>query len=194
MGEIASAGAAAASTPRARFRGARRLLLGVVGSAIAALFFAVCIAAPLLHLSYSPVLTGSMRPSFAAGDLLITMPKAVTDLRPGQVAVFTPPGESAPYAHRITAVTGTARNPVLTTKGDANPAPDPWRAKLLQDKVPVVVATVPYAGNAFLWAQSPVQRAMFTALFGLSLTAFAVAWVLRAPSNVRGLPNPAPSA
>lgn len=164
------------------------------GTAATLAFLAVCVAAPLLHISYSPVLTGSMRPAFAPGDLLIAAPKAVMELQPGEVAVFTPPGESAPYAHRITAVSGSPEHPVLTTKGDANPAPDRWRARLDQEQVPVVIATVPYAGNALLWAQNPVQRALFTAVFGLSLTAISVAWILRTPSKDSGQPRPVPTA
>ncbi len=166
----------------------------VVGTVITAVFLAVCVAAPLLHIGFSPVLTGSMRPAFAPGDLLITAPQAVAGLHTGQVAVFTPPGETVPYAHRITALGGNnPERPVLTTKGDANPAPDHWRATLNQDQVPVVVATVPLAGNALLWAQNPVQRAIFTALFGLSVTAASVVWILRTPPTVSGQPSPAPA-
>jgi signal peptidase I len=172
---------------------ARRVLGWVAGTAVTVVFLAACVAAPLLQIGYSPVLTGSMRPAFAPGDLLITAPKAVADLQPGQVAIFTPPGETTPYAHRIAAIAGTAEHPVLTTKGDANPAADTWRARLDQAQVPVVVATVPHVGNALLWAQNPVQRAILTALFGLSLTATSVVWILRAPPKVSGQPSPAPS-
>src|SRR5688500_7107925 len=145
------------------FATARRILGMAGGTAVVIVFLATCVAAPLLHIGYSPVLTGSMRPAFGPGDLLITAPKAVVDLQPGDVAVFTPPGETAPYAHRITAIAGIPEHPVLTTKGDANPAADKWRAKLDQAQVPVVAATVPHVGNALLWAQNPVQRAIFTA-------------------------------
>lgn len=171
---------------------ARRILGMVTGAAVTSVFLAACVAAPLLHIGYSSVLTGSMRPAFAPGDLLITAPKAVTDLQPGQVVVFTPPGETTPYAHRITAIAGSPERPVLSTKGDANPAPDKWRARLDQAQVPVVVATVPSLGNALLWAQNPFQRAIFTALFGLSLTAASVVWILRTPTHVSGS-VPAPS-
>ncbi|MET3932837.1 signal peptidase I [Arthrobacter sp. OAP107] len=193
MGRSASAGEAPGSRAKAFFTTVRRVLGLAVGVASAVVFLAACVAAPLLHISYSPVLTGSMRPAFAPGDLLITVPKTAGQLQPGDVPVFTPPDESAPYAHRITSVTGTPEHPVLTTKGDANPAPDHWRAKLDQDQVPVVVTTVPCVGNVLLWAQNPVQRALFTALFGLSLTVTSVVWILRTPSKVSGQSSPAPS-
>ena len=68
-----------------------------------------------------------------------------------------------------------------------------WRARLDQAQVPVVVATVPHVGNVLLWAQNPLPRAIFTALFGLSLTATSVVWILRTPSKVSGQASPAPS-
>ena len=194
MGASSASTAASGSVAAGAFLAITRRVLGMAGgAAVAIVFLATCVAAPLLQIGYSPVLTGSMRPAFAPGDLLITAPKAVADLQPGQVAVFTPPGETAPYAHRITAIAGTPEQPVLTTKGDANPAADKWRAKLDKAQVPVVVATVPHVGSALLWAQNPLQRAVFTALFGLSLTATSVAWILRTPSKVSGQPSPAPS-
>lgn len=175
------------------FAAARRILGVATGAAVTIIFLAVCVVAPLLGIGYSPVLTGSMRPAFAPGDLLMTAPKETSDLRPGQIAVFTPPGESTAYAHRITAMAGAPDHPVLTTKGDANPTADKWRARLDQKQVPVVVATVPHVGGALLWAQNPLHRAIFVALFGLSLTTVSVIWVLRAPTQVFG-PTPARTA
>jgi signal peptidase I len=158
----------------------------IAATAVTLVCLGVGVVAPLLHIGFSPVLTGSMQPAYAPGDLLITAPQDVTGLRPGQIAVFTPPGESVPFAHRITAIAGTPAQPVLTTKGDANPAPDHWRATLDQAQVPVVVATVPAAGSVLLWIQSPVQRALLTALFGLMVTGAAVLWILRAPTESPG--------
>lgn len=190
MGGSASTGTAAGSVAAGAILATARRILGMVaGTAVTIVFLAACVAAPLLHIGYSPVLTGSMRPAFAPGDLLITAPKAVADLQPGQVAVFTPPGETAPYAHRIIAIAGATDRPVLTTKGDANPAPDKWRARLDQAQVPVVVATVPHVGDALLWAQNPILRAVFIALFGLSLTTVSVVWILRTPTHVSGQPR-----
>ncbi len=149
------------------------------------LFVVVGLVMPLLQVGFSPVLTGSMRPAYAPGDLLITAPADVTTLRPGQIAVFTPPGESVPFAHRITAINGTAAQPVLTTKGDANPAVDNWRATLNQARVTVVVATVPAVGNAILWIQNPLPRAALTGFLGLMVTGAAVRLILRSAPRSR---------
>lgn len=168
---------------RTRRRISLRRVFGMIMTTAATLatltFVAVEVAAPLFHIGFSPVLTGSMRPAYAPGDLLITAPADVSSLRPGQIAVFTPPGESTPFAHRITAIAGTPSKPVLTTKGDANPAPDNWKAVLDQAQVPVVVAVVPSVGSVLLWIGNPLQRALLTAVFGLTVTGSAVWWILR---------------
>lgn len=177
---------------RSRFAVMRRVLGTAAATVITLVVLGLCVVAPLLHIGFSPVLTGSMRPAYAPGDLLITAQAEVSGLRPGQIALFTPPGESAPYAHRITTVTGSPTAPVLTTKGDANPAPDSWRATLTQSQVPVVIATVPAVGTALLWIQNPVQRALLMALFGLSLTGAAVRWILRGTPQA-SLTTPAPA-
>ncbi|QYF91109.1 signal peptidase I [Arthrobacter sp. PAMC25284] len=165
---------------------APQVLGRVAVGAATLLFVAVGLVVPMLHIGFSPVLTGSMRPAYAPGDLLITVPADVTSLRPGQIAVFTPPGETAPFAHRITAIDGTAAQPVLTTKGDANPATDEWRATLNQTQIPVVVATLPTVGNALLWIQNPVPRAVLTGFLGLMMTGAAVRWILRSAPRARG--------
>ncbi|XAS68273.1 signal peptidase I [Micrococcaceae bacterium Sec5.7] len=154
-----------------------------------AIIVAVTIVAPALQVQLSPVLTGSMRPAFSPGDLLITAPADVGDLHAGQIAVFTPPGENAPYAHRITSVTGDSAHPVLTTKGDANPANDRWKAVLSGPKVPVVFATVPYVGYALLWTQSPALRAILVGLLGLLMTSAGIRHILRQPSTAPSNPE-----
>lgn len=182
------------STGMAPLRGARThrrisalRVLGIIAATVATLtFLAVGVLAPLLHIGFSPVLTASMRPAYAPGDLLITAPADVASLRPGQIAVFTPPGETVPFAHRITAIAGTPAQPVLTTKGDANPAPDHWRAALNQTQVPVVVTVIPSAGTALLWIQNPLQRALLTGLLGLSITGSAIWWILRTTPDHNG--------
>jgi signal peptidase I len=194
MGNSLSSGTVSRSVSlKVWFAVARRVLGAGAAVAITLVFLGACVVAPLLHIGFSPVLTGSMRPAYAPGDLLITAPADVTGLRPGQIAVFTPPGESVPYAHRITAIAGTPAQPVLTTKGDANPAPDAWQATLNQTQVPVVVATVPSAGTALLWIQNPAQRALLTAVFGLVVTGAGVRWILRAPSTPPANTSPTPA-
>lgn len=172
--------------------GCGRTLGAFITAALIAVIVAVTIVAPALQVQLSPVLTGSMRPAFSPGDLLITAPADAGNLHAGQIAVFTPPGENAPYAHRITAVTGDSAHPVLTTKGDANPADDPRKAVLSGPKVPVVITTVPYVGYALLWTQNPILRAILVGMLGLLMTGAGIRQILHQPSTAPS--NPVQSA
>jgi len=162
-----------------------RGLLGVAETFIAGTVLAVvaviAVGGVAFHLGLSPVLTGSMRPTFSPGDAVVTRTVSVQSLHPGDVAVFVPPGESTPYAHRITSVHDTAAGVVITTKGDANPAPDAWHATLNTPTVRKVVFAVPFIGRLMVWLHGPLLRAFAIALVGLVLTALGTRALLRLP-------------
>ena len=159
--------------------------------AVLAIVAAFAIGGLLLHMGISPVLTGSMRPTFAPGDAVITRPVSVHSLHAGDIAVFVPPGESAPYAHRITSVRDIGGHVVLTTKGDANVAPDRWRARLNDDRVPVVVTSIPYFGHVMAMTSKPWMRAAGIGLLGLLLTAIGTSAIVRSgPSSRRSRRTP----
>jgi signal peptidase I len=101
----------------------------------------------IFQLGVQPVLSGSMRPDFGPGSVIITRLIPTSDLRAGDVVVFTPPDQHAQFAHRVVTVSGPAGDQVITTKGDANQAIDPWHAHLLASRVPVVVFSIPWIGN-----------------------------------------------
>lgn len=102
------------------------------------------------HLALQPVLSPSMRPTFDPGAAIISRSVPASDVRPGDVIVFRPPNRAAQYAHRIATVSGDPRHPAITTKGDANPAPDPWKFQLSAGSVPVVIASVPWVGRVMV--------------------------------------------
>lgn len=83
------------------------------------------------------VLSGSMEPTFSAGDLIIVMePDA---LAVGDIVVYQDSGSLV--VHRIIAMDGE----ILTTQGDANNAPDsPVSASAVKGKV---LFWIPYVGN-----------------------------------------------
>src|SRR5947199_7248243 len=89
-------------------RGPWRLLLTAVQGGLLAvalgLIVTFTVSALVFHVRVSPVLTGSMRPTYAPGDVIVTRQVNVLSLRPGDIAVFVPPGESAAFAHRVTSV------------------------------------------------------------------------------------------
>lgn len=140
------------------------------------------LAGRLAHWSAAPVLTGSMEPTFGAGALVLTRPVPVAQVKPGDIAVFVPPHQSASYAHRVVSVTGSPEGPVLRTKGDANPAPDAWQARLSAPTVQVVAGHLPYAGRLVVHLHAPATRALLVGLLGLALTAVSVRLVLVTPT------------
>lgn len=146
-------------------RFARRLEAAI--AVVTALTMAAALVAVLVfHIGLTPVLSPSMSPAFAAGSLVITEPEPVSQLRTGQIVVFTPPGETSRYAHRIVAIDG-ATQPVIRTKGDANPLADPWHARLSTSTVPVVVGSVPALGRILVDARHGGGRPVLVALAGL---------------------------
>jgi signal peptidase I len=118
---------------------------------------ALTLAVVTFHLEVRPVLTGSMVPTYGPGALLITRTVPTADLHKGMIVLFVPPGEHAEFAHRITSVAGNPSLPVITTKGDANKAVDPWHAQLTSPTIPEVVASVPWVGRLVVGLRGPIQ-------------------------------------
>jgi len=95
------------------------------------------------------VLTASMRPTFAPGDIVVTEPEPVSSVRVGQVISYrVPVGEHQIETHRVVKIVqgqGTS-NPVIQTRGDANQANDPWTARLQGATAWRQVAVIPKLG------------------------------------------------
>jgi len=139
---------------------------------------ALTVTVVALHLSIRPVLTGSMRPTYGPGAVVVTEPVPVADLRPGMIVLFTPPGEHAECAHRIVTVTGPRTAPIITTKGDANRYPDPWHAQLTSATVPRVVATVPFVGRLMVGLRGSLQLVLII-IGGLTVAVTGARWILQ---------------
>lgn len=101
-----------------------------------------------------PILSGSMRPDLPVGALAIATPEFVSDVHAGQVIIFRlPVGDHRTVAHRVTRVIKRGSEPIVQTKGDANPVADPFQAQLQGSQVWLVRWNVPLVGYAVLWAQ-----------------------------------------
>jgi signal peptidase len=156
----------------------------VLTAVLAAGAVAMLVAAGLvlsLRISTHTVLTGSMRGTFDPGALVITREVPTSSIRAGDVIVFTPPGENAPYTHRVVTVAGDARHPVITTKGDANPSPDPWKARLTAPTVQRVVGSVPGAGRVLLALHGRRLHAVLLALLGTVIAVTGTRTLLGSP-------------
>jgi signal peptidase len=120
---------------------------------LTALVAATCVAAVAVcflmgagHLHFQTVLSNSMRPTVSAGDVAVTQAVPIASLRVGDVIAFYPPNDPEPRLHRITSLTTIANSVVITTRGDANPADDPWLAKLQGKTAYRLIAVVPLIG------------------------------------------------
>ncbi|GAB7193469.1 hypothetical protein NUM3379_41790 [Kineococcus sp. NUM-3379] len=96
----------------------------------------------------------SMAPAVRAGDLVVTRPVVVRDLRVGDV-VTAPVGEGGTnITHRVVAVRPDGDRYRVTTKGDANASGEDW-SEAGGARVGVSVAHVPWAGYAVAYLGSP---------------------------------------
>jgi signal peptidase I len=106
----------------------------MLGWAATALVVALALAYGALRLAdWRPltIVTGSMRPTYSPGDLVVVSPQRASAVRPGDVITFAHPRRRGQtLTHRVMSV--QAGPPVapgwlaITTKGDANPAPERW--------------------------------------------------------------------
>jgi signal peptidase I len=144
-----------AQTVRAGWVWAQRVLL-----ALGAIFFVTIAVLPHLGL-YRPVtvLSGSMRPTFSPGDMVIVTPEAVNSVRVGQVISYqVPTGIHQVETHRIVKILQGGAHPVIQTQGDANNWPDPWTAKLEGTTAWRMRAVVPGLGYVVNWLRGASLR------------------------------------
>jgi signal peptidase len=141
--------------PRQR-RGTPRRILRFLTSVVLAVAAVAAVGGAgvvvVQRLGFSPVLSPSMLPVFGPGDLIVTKPLDTADLRVGDVVVLPlPDSPGQRYVHRVIKVeTDDEGLPAVSTKGDNNDEPDPWRLSITSRQVPEVVASIPDAGRLAL--------------------------------------------
>ncbi|MGR0158843.1 signal peptidase I [Paenarthrobacter nitroguajacolicus] len=132
----------------------------------ALVFLFLAIGPRILGYQTSTMLTGSMAPLINPGDVVVTVPTPVTDIKLGDIITYHIPVEDQRVeTHRITEITTTADGGVaVQTKGDANNGIDPWIATLQNKTVDKQIATIPYVGNAIRILREPIV--MNTLMYG----------------------------
>lgn len=188
-GRHCAPGVDVAASAREAVRLVRRAITATLLVVTAVLMVASAVATFVVHIGISPILTGSMRGTFDPGAAVITRPVATSSIKPGDIIVFQPPGHTDSYAHRVVTVTGDPSSPVITTKGDANPAADAWHARLTAPVAHRVVYAVPHLGSAIVALHQPRTRFIALALAGLVFTAFGVRAVLGSAPARSGHPQ-----
>lgn len=152
-----------APAPRRKGFGPRRVLRVLTSALLAvAAVAALCGAGVVLvqRLGFSPVLSPSMLPAFGPGDMLVTRPLATQDIAVGDVVVLPlPDAPGQRYVHRVIRVeTDEDGLPAVSTKGDNNAEPDPWRLSITSDQVPEVVTSAPGLGRLALYTNGARLR------------------------------------
>jgi signal peptidase len=158
---------------------------------IAATGFVVLGVLPHLGL-YRPitVLSGSMRPAFAPGDMIFVTPEATSRVRVGQVITYEIPiGDHHVESHRVIRVVSGGNEPVVVTKGDANTAADPWLAQLHGNAVWRERVHVPMLGLAILALRSPFFHGLTVLLLPALLLGYGLTRIWRTPA-----PKPKPAS
>ena len=122
------------------------------------------------------VLSGSMKPYFSPGDMIIVTPEKARDVRVGQVISYhIPVGDHHVQTHRVVRVVRAGDHPIVRTKGDANNARDPWAARLDGSTAWRVRLVVPKLGWMVTWLRDPLVR-LLTVFVAPGLFALVALW------------------
>jgi signal peptidase len=108
------------------------------------------------------VVSGSMQPGLPLGSLVVVVPRDAGTIRTGDVITFNPPGDpTRTVTHRVVDVRPGTRggaDPLVRTRGDANPVADAWTLQFPDHRAWVVVARAPWLGRPWLWLAHPDHR------------------------------------
>jgi len=103
------------------------------------------------------VTTRSMEPTLSSGDLIYVKGVAPSDLKVGDVITFKPPTKyisGTLITHRIVDISYETNEINFKTKGDNNPATDPWTVTT-SDIIGRQTFVLKAIGTYFLWMQTP---------------------------------------
>ncbi|WP_426763916.1 signal peptidase I [Pseudarthrobacter sp. 1G09] len=132
------------------------LMVGIMVVATAAFLF-LAVGPRVFGYQTSTMLTGSMSPLINPGDVVVSVPTPVTDLKVGDIVTYHIPVEDQRIeTHRITDVARAGSSTTIQTKGDANNGADPWTATMADDHAFTTVAVIPHLGDAIRALRSPV--------------------------------------
>jgi signal peptidase len=126
--------------------------------------------------SINPVLSGSMRPGFTVGGVVISERIPVRELAVRDVIVFhNPNNPSEEMVHRIVQMTkGPNGQLLIKTQGDANPVRDPWTLTIRGNSVYKVRWSLPLLGYAAVAYQNHQGITLLVTGFLLILVALSI--------------------
>lgn len=125
------------------------------------------------------VMSGSMEPNVATGDLVMTLPIGPERAASGDVITFQDPAHKERLlTHRVASSTPDGDDYRFVTKGDANTGVERW-AVPADGRIGRVVARMPKLGYALALTQSPALRLALITAPVLLLCGFALAGIWR---------------
>ncbi len=169
--------------PRRRARGrvsAAKSLSSIMLATVVLLILVVIVGMVLGAWRFTVIDTGSMRPTLNPGDVGVLTSERMADLRRGQIVAFHPPGEPRlTVVHRVFSIQRTHDGVVIQTKGDANNATDPWRARLVGNTIWRVSVKASKIGYLVAWSQQrPVRLGLLIAIVTL-VVSMLLGWIWR---------------
>lgn len=145
-----------------------------------AAFLLLAVGPRLLGYQTSTMLTGSMSPLINPGDVVVTVPTPLSEIRVGDIITYHIPVEDQRVeTHRVMSITTNPDGSTSAqTKGDANNGADPWQATFEGTTVDRHVATIPYVGQAIRFLRQPLiqNSLMYGAPSLLVLGMLATIW------------------
>jgi signal peptidase I len=145
-----------------------------------ALFLFLAVGPHLFPYQTMTMLTGSMIPTINPGDIAVDTRVSVYDLRPGDMITYhIPVQDNRVVTHRIVSIDSEPDGSVtVQTKGDANPANDPWTANFAGGTLWRVHTVIPHVGEGIRFFRRPgvAEAARFVAPAIVVLIALSVIW------------------
>lgn len=158
----------ATPAPTARSRVTRLLVLLVLHTVLLsslAVFLGLAVGPRTGRYQTLTMLTGSMRPQFPPGSVVVVTREPVEQVRPGDVLTFNAPTpDRRVVTHRVVRIDRSGDKPVVVTKGDANPGNDPWEAVLNDPYVWQARFAIPLLGDGIRLLRQPAAQLIATRL------------------------------
>jgi signal peptidase len=147
-------------------------------------FGALLIVPGLMGWQRYVIVSGSMTGTYDRGSLVFDEVVPTSTLKVGDVITYRPPAGSGPkglVTHRIVKIFRDRKSGdrVFHTKGDANPAADPWRFLLAAKRQARVVTGVPKVGFVLAALAERNIRMLIIGFPALLIAFFALAGVWR---------------
>ena len=111
----------------------------------------------LLGFQLSVIASGSMRPTLDVGDIAVIVQIHPEKIRVGDIIQYWRQGDPAPIIHRVIEIYKVGGVTYITTKGDANTAPD--KPVMVTGTVGKLVFTIPKLGWITIYLKNFIAQA-----------------------------------